>query len=702
MLRGIDPSVHGIRDNTPLPLSEDWPSFLLQARQAGLSTAAMLNWLPIDTIVEPDAVDQRYFLNGGYAEDDDAVLAGASAELLAARPDVAFAYLVSPDNAGHDHGWGSEPYLQALRRSDDALAQLLALVEDEVAILVTTDHGGHGNDHQLSEPIDMVTFMTLRAPGIAPASHWDHVSILDVAPTVAALAGFDPAPSWSGRSLLGSESPIVDHLLGLVSSMSEYHYGEDVSMLEHSLQTANHLRADGATRELAVAGLLHDIGHLLGEAGNWGLPDHAAVGAQYLQAWLPASVVEPIRHHVDAKRFLVTDRPGYHDELSEASKQTLRQQGGPFSTTEASAFGDLAWSEEAVLLRLADDAGKSTDVSTTALEAWRVSLEQLLISDEPSPTALRDSCSFSSCRDATSGQRLLTAQDLSGWTVLGQIEDTMRLRHVDGTIHDVVPLEQPVRDTSSPPAWSDVLSARHDISESLDEFSMSLATNGIAIGGGLGSRPGRVLDFATSLGHLRITNYGDLFEVRNEPDATNLAYTTLGLPLHTDNPYRDPVPTIQILHCLQPAANGGDSMFADGIAAAETFRTSNPKDFDVLAATPVDFAFTSPDVELRTCRTVIALSPAGAVQMVAVNHRSMQPLIPGPTTDRFYEAYLRFVELIEDDLFCTNVKLQVGEVVAFDNRRILHARTAFSSDEPRHLQGCYIDVTPRPATAQLT
>ena len=83
-------------------------------------------------------------------------------------------------------------------------------------------------------------------------------------------------------------------------------------------------------------------------------------------------------------------------------------------------------------------------------------------------------------------------------------------------------------------------------------------------------------------GYVRETNYGRHFEVRTEVNPTNLAYTGLGLQAHTDNPYRDPVPTLQVLYCLESSAAGGDNMVVDGFRVAERLRAENPEWFDVL------------------------------------------------------------------------------------------------------------------------
>jgi gamma-butyrobetaine dioxygenase len=292
---------------------------------------------------------------------------------------------VSTDLAGHGVGWGSNEYLAAATRLDALLADLVDAAGPESAIVVTTDHGGLGRGHFEAVEEILETFVVVRSARIRPGSVWDGASILDIAPTVADLAGVGAASEWAGRSLLGIEQPIVDHLLALAGSMSEHAYGERVDMLQHSLQTAACASAAGESEALVVAALLHDIGHVVGHdrAGAWGLPDHAEVGARSLQQWLPPDVVEPIRRHVAAKRYLVATDASYHDQLSQASIESLREQGGPFTTEEAIAFELEPFADEATRLRRYDDDGKVDGLDVAPLADYREPLTRLLTAAVP-------------------------------------------------------------------------------------------------------------------------------------------------------------------------------------------------------------------------------------------------------------------------------------------------------------------------------
>ena len=208
--------------------------------------------------------------------------------------------------------------------------------------------------------------------------------------------------------------------------------------------------------------------------------------------------------------------------------------------------------------------------------------------------------------------------------------------------------------------------------------------------------PGMVLQVAASFGFVRETNYGRLFDVRMEAEPANLAFTSRAILPHTDNPYRDPAPTVQLLHCLRIADDGGDTGLVDGFAAAAAFRAMDPESFDTLARTPIPFGYIDKETELRASLPLIQLSPRGRVRGVRFNNRSAQPLrLPYAEVTALYAAYRRWAELLAQPERQLNLRLAPGDCLVFDNTRVLHARTAFrliTGAPGRHLQGCYADL----------
>jgi phosphonate degradation associated HDIG domain protein len=148
--------------------------------------------------------------------------------------------------------------------------------------------------------------------------------------------------------------------------------GEPVTQLEHALQSAALAEAEGADDELVTAALLHDLGHLVHDHGETptlrGVDDlHQYVALPFLRGLFSERVLGAIQGHVDAKRYLCATRPGYLEALSADSQRSLKLQGGVFDTAAAAAFIALPGAEEAVRLRLWDDAAKSPTMATPPL-----------------------------------------------------------------------------------------------------------------------------------------------------------------------------------------------------------------------------------------------------------------------------------------------------------------------------------------------
>jgi gamma-butyrobetaine hydroxylase len=205
---------------------------------------------------------------------------------------------------------------------------------------------------------------------------------------------------------------------------------------------------------------------------------------------------------------------------------------------------------------------------------------------------------------------------------------------------------------------------------------------------------GALLRVAALFGYVRETNYGRHFEVRTEVNPTNLAFTGLGLQAHTDNPYRDPVPTLQILYCLENSAEGGENMVVDGFRAAERLRREDPRGFDLLTRYCAKFEYAgSQEVCLRSRRPMIELAPDGELIGLRFNNRSIAAITDVPYDDMadYYAAYRRLGEIIDDAAMEVTFKLAPGECFIVDNTRVLHARKGYSGAGSRWLQGCYAD-----------
>ncbi|HET6856698.1 MAG TPA: inositol oxygenase family protein [Streptomyces sp.] len=147
--------------------------------------------------------------------------------------------------------------------------------------------------------------------------------------------------------------------------------GDPVDLHDHALQTAHLLRrSHPSDKELQVAGLVHDLGHLLHPGDDAGHADHAAAAVRPL---LGHRVARLVQLHVPAKRYLATAEPGR--PLSPQSALTLGMQGGTMTARESDAFAHDPLADAAVTLRQADDAGKVVGLDAGVMEDWRPVLE---------------------------------------------------------------------------------------------------------------------------------------------------------------------------------------------------------------------------------------------------------------------------------------------------------------------------------------
>jgi gamma-butyrobetaine hydroxylase len=204
---------------------------------------------------------------------------------------------------------------------------------------------------------------------------------------------------------------------------------------------------------------------------------------------------------------------------------------------------------------------------------------------------------------------------------------------------------------------------------------------------------GMVAEVVKLFGYIRETNYGRIFDVKTVIRPNNLAFTGLGISAHTDNPYRNPTPTLQLLHCLSSDANGGDSILADGFSIAEHLRLQYADYFKILSTTMVTYQFRDEETWLERSTPVITLYPDGTIAAVRLNNRSIQPVkLPPDDLLGFYRAYLQFAKMTNDEKYQVRFKMSPGDLYIVDNERITHARSGYDNKAgERWLQGAYAE-----------
>ena len=341
------------------------------------------------------------------------------------------------------------------------------------------------------------------------------------------------------------------------------------------------------------------------------------------------------------------------------------------------------------------------------------------------PLWLRDNCPCSGCRNPRNGQKLFQITELPAALAVGSVQDTTT---ADGDPAREVVWAPDGHRSVYPDAWLDAhlpgtalapgdgrteddkdlwdvagLTGRGFPEADWAAYTTDDAVRAAALDSVLRLgfvllhdvpvEPGRSSRWPGPSATCATTNYGALFDVRAEPQPVNLAYT--GARSHRTPTTRTATrcPTLQLLHCLTNAAQGGDSGLVDGFHAASLLRAEDPEAYRILTRVPVPFAFADDRTELRAHRPLIGTDPAGRIREIRFNNRSIGTLHqPADVLDAFYAAYRRFGELLLRSELQLDFRLTPGDCLVFDNTRLLHARTAFAESGDRHLQGAYADI----------
>ena len=197
------------------------------------------------------------------------------------------------------------------------------------------------------------------------------------------------------------------------------------------------------------------------------------------------------------------------------------------------------------------------------------------------------------------------------------------------------------------------------------------------------------------ISHTRQTFFDTPFEVINIPKPNNSAYTAHALRNHMDLPWFENPPGYQFLHCLINSAEGGNSSAVDGFAVADYLKKNDKEIFEILVNIPLKFR--DKDYTQETIRnfhaTAISLTKDGDYNDIRFSVATMDTLDCHPDImDKVYKAHHKFGNLLHDDKFQIKFRLEPGDIFSFNNRRVLHGRTAFNPNSGhRHLQGYYMD-----------
>ncbi|XP_072015373.1 gamma-butyrobetaine dioxygenase-like [Amphiura filiformis] len=235
--------------------------------------------------------------------------------------------------------------------------------------------------------------------------------------------------------------------------------------------------------------------------------------------------------------------------------------------------------------------------------------------------------------------------------------------------------------------------------KSLHDWIEALQVHGLALIIDAPHKEGAILEIGKRISILKMTNFGNTFQLYSKPGAGNLGYTNTELGLHTDMTYYAYTPNIQILHCIKQSSNGGENQFCDGYKVAEDLR-HKPEVFRILSTTPIDFRDWRTDSDgnmfhMKHRSPIIQLLPDGRFKAISYCDSVRAPYIQIPVQDVYtiYQALKMFNTELYKEENIIEIKLIEGDIVSFDNQRVLHGRSGFTVTETstRHLEGAYID-----------
>lgn len=225
-----------------------------------------------------------------------------------------------------------------------------------------------------------------------------------------------------------------------------------------------------------------------------------------------------------------------------------------------------------------------------------------------------------------------------------------------------------------------------------------LVGRGIARLRGLPDDPDVTLALAARIGPVRDTNFGRIWDVKADIEMAGTAETnstansTLRLGPHSDLPTRETPPGFQFLHCVRNETEGGWSTMADGAAVVAALEAEHPDHYEALTTLRWVFFNRGPGIDHRWSGPFIDLGVSGS----PLTLRAFYPVRGFPDMDpidvpRAYDAMRCFSQMAASERFQMRYPFEVGDLIGFDNRRVLHGRDAFDSGGHRHLRGIYID-----------
>lgn len=204
MTHSVTPQRHGILTNTYVPQVRPVTGIFEKIKSAGGVSAMFYGWEPLRDIALPGSLKFATYINAYMQESGDTVLTKEAEKLIHEHhPDFVFLYMVETDEkGGHDNGWMSDEYLRRISIALDNVKRIIDAFGEEYSVIIMADHGGHDRSHGTSLPEDMTIPLFLYGKDFTPGENITGASLLDIAPTIAAVMGIESDRDWEGKSLI--------------------------------------------------------------------------------------------------------------------------------------------------------------------------------------------------------------------------------------------------------------------------------------------------------------------------------------------------------------------------------------------------------------------------------------------------------------------------------------------------------------------
>lgn len=205
LFHSVDPSRHGTTTNVYMPQVRPIKGLCETLQDNHKKSAFFYNWEELRDLSRPNSLAFSYFCKGrdiGYDKANDIVSAAAIDYLKKNHVDFTFVYLGYSDAAGHNHGWMSDEYMDALENSWKNIKMIISSLPKDYTVIITADHGGHDRTHGSDLPEDMTIPILIKGENFESGKIIKDANIKDIAPTVAKLLDVEPNDEWEGISLL--------------------------------------------------------------------------------------------------------------------------------------------------------------------------------------------------------------------------------------------------------------------------------------------------------------------------------------------------------------------------------------------------------------------------------------------------------------------------------------------------------------------